>query len=79
VKKLGLKGRSNFCVLHAIQHEVMHRRTPICFNVGRNRGPGSAAHHCMLRCARDTKPVSARLPSRAHCSRHSRLPPRGCR
>jgi len=43
-------------VPHAMQREAVHRRcgTPVVQKRRRNRGPGSAAHHFVLRRARDT-------------------------
>ena len=43
------------CVPHAMQHEVMHRRCGIVTGTDICGGPGSAAHHFVLRRARDTE------------------------
>jgi len=42
----------------AVQRETVHRRSGIVKHSGVCEGPGSAAHHFMLRCARDTVPFS---------------------
>ena len=56
-------------VPHAMQRAAVHRRcgTPVTsLSVPGNRDPGSAAHHFMLRCARDTRaaPMPSRTPAR---------------
>ncbi len=51
-------------------------RDPGCF-LSRNRDPGSASHHCVMRCARDTErafPITRPLPAR--CERRGPLPAR---
>src|SRR5215207_6541888 len=44
-------------VPHAVQRAAVHRRcaTPVS-SLANDRGPGSAARHLVLRCARDTEP-----------------------
>jgi hypothetical protein len=43
----------------AVQREAVHRRTGTAKDTGVCGGPGSAAHHCVLRRARDTDCASA--------------------
>jgi hypothetical protein len=50
----------------AVQREAVHRRSGTHIPRRNSLGPGSAAHHVVLRCARDT---SAPFPTRViHCN-----------